>query len=213
MAQITKGILGGFSGTVGTVVGANFRGKDIIRSRPKRSSRKPSEKQLLQQEKFKLAIAFLQPLKPIQNKYFGVRSGAKSRVNLAVSYFLENAIQVVMNVPQLLYNKILITKGELTGFQNPAAVAQANQEIELSWDDNSTQGNANATDLVSVVCYSEALGSFEIFESLASRADLTTPVTLPAFYATLEVHVWMYLNNEAESVACNSGYLGVVTVL
>ena len=35
MAEIKKGILGGFSGKVGTVVGVNWRGKDIIRSLPK----------------------------------------------------------------------------------------------------------------------------------------------------------------------------------
>ena len=34
MAEIKKGILGGFSGKVGPVVGANWRGKDIIRSTP-----------------------------------------------------------------------------------------------------------------------------------------------------------------------------------
>lgn len=213
MARITKGILGGFSGKVGTVVGASFRGQDIIRSKPKPSSKKPTDKQLLQQAKFSLTIAFLQPLKPIQHKYFGVKSGAKSEVNLAVSYFLKNAIQVIANIPELLYTKILITKGDLTGFQNLTALPQANQVIEISWEDNSTQGNANATDQVNLVCYSEVLGSFEIFELLATRADLTTQVTLPALYANLDVHVWAYLNNAAESVACNSNYLGVHTVL
>lgn len=38
MATLNKGILGGFSGKVGTVVGANWRGLDIIRSRPKISN-------------------------------------------------------------------------------------------------------------------------------------------------------------------------------
>ena len=42
MANISKGILGGFSGKVGTIVGANYRGKDIIRSVPKKSGRKPT---------------------------------------------------------------------------------------------------------------------------------------------------------------------------
>lgn len=35
MAKIKKGILGGFSGKVETVVGVNWRGKDIISSLPK----------------------------------------------------------------------------------------------------------------------------------------------------------------------------------
>lgn len=118
MATIKKGILGGFSGKVGTVVGSNWRGKDIIRSLPKESQKQPSEKQLLQQAKFKLAVAFLQPLKTILSQYFGSGSGVKSRVNLATSYTMNEATQVVADVPELMYNKVLITKGELTGFQN-----------------------------------------------------------------------------------------------
>ena len=75
MANISKGILGGFSGKGGTIVGANYRGKDIIRSVPKKSGRKPTELQLLQQKKFRLVVSFLQPLKPIQSKYFCMCSG------------------------------------------------------------------------------------------------------------------------------------------
>ncbi|HAP96614.1 DUF6266 family protein, partial [Epilithonimonas hominis] len=86
MATLSKGILGGFSGKVGPVVGANWRGMDVIRSRPKSSKRNPTEKQLEQQLKFKLAISFLQPIKSIQSLYFGMGSGVKSRVNMAVSY-------------------------------------------------------------------------------------------------------------------------------
>jgi hypothetical protein len=42
MAKFNKGILGGFSGTVGTVVGANWRGMDVMRSRPKKSGSTPT---------------------------------------------------------------------------------------------------------------------------------------------------------------------------
>lgn len=110
MATFNKGILGGFSGKVGTVVGANWRGKDIMRSLPKPSQKEPTEKQLLQQARFKLAVAFLQPLKTILSEYFGSRSGVKSRVNLATSYTINEAIQVVAGIPELIYNKVMITK-------------------------------------------------------------------------------------------------------
>lgn len=75
MATLNKGILGGFSGKVGTVVGANWRGLDIIRSRPKISKRNPTEKQLEQQMKFKLAISFLQPLSQSSRCISGRRVG------------------------------------------------------------------------------------------------------------------------------------------
>jgi hypothetical protein len=213
MATITKGILGGFSGTVGTVVGANYRGLDIIRSRPKKTDRKPTDAQLLQQKKFKLVVQFLQPLKPIQSRYFGASSGARSKVNLAASYMLDNAILVVADEPEFIFNKILITKGELAGFQNVSAVPVLGSIIDLNWEDNSLQGNAKATDIANVVCYEKTLQRFEIYEAVATRGDLTAQVTLPASFAGLNVHVWMYFNNTEQKSGCNSPYLGLIAIL
>jgi hypothetical protein len=213
MARITKGILGGFSGKVGTVVGANWRGQDIIRSTPKPSSRPPSNKQVVQQEKFKLVIGFLQPVKSIQTKYFGSGSGSKSRVNMAVSYTINEAIEMVGEVPKLMYNKVLITKGDLAGFQNVIATPQAGNIISLNWEDNSAQGNADATDKANAVCYCEELGSFEIFESVAERSVLTADLTLPAYYAGKEIQVWVFFHDAKETLACNSAYLGSLTLI
>ncbi len=213
MARITKGILGGFSGKVGTVVGANWRGQDIIRSTPKRSGRKATGKQLLQQVKFSLVTGFLQPLKTIQTKYFGSASGSKSRVNLAVSYTISEAVQVTGEVPELVYSKVLITRGDLSGFQNITAVPQAGNVIRLAWQDNSAQGNASATDKANAVCYSEASGTFEIFESVAARSGLTADITLPEGYEGQEVQLWVYFSNTEETSASNSSYLGAVTLI
>lgn len=213
MARISKGILGGFSGKVGTVVGANFRGNDIIRSVPKKSDRKPTEAQALQQAKFKLVIQFLQPLKAIQSKYFGQNSGVKSKVNLAASYMLENAILVVAEIPQLIFNKVLITKGELAGFQNPEVTPAAGRVLDFTWEDNSLQGNAKATDVANVVCYSEELNEYQFFNAAATRADGAAQVTLPGYYGGLDVHVWIYFNNIIEKNGCNSPYLGLITLL
>ncbi|MCA6066574.1 DUF6266 family protein [Chryseobacterium sp. RG1] len=213
MARITKGILGGFSGKVGTVVGANWRGQDIIRSIPKPNSRPPSERQLVQQTKFKLVISFLQPVKSIQAKYFGSGSGSRSRVNLAVSYTISEAVQMVGDVAELMYNKVLITKGDLTGFQNVTATPQAGNGISLNWEDNSAQGNVDATDLASVICYCEELESFEIFESVAERNVLTAGLTLPATYAGKEIQLWMFFHNAKKTLACNSAYLGSLTLI
>ena len=213
MARITKGILGGFSGKVGTVVGASWRGQDIIRSTPKPGSRRATGKQALQQLKFRLVIGFLKPLSGIQSRYFGSASGSKSRVNLAVSYTISEAVGVVADVPELVYSKVLITKGELAGFQNGAAAAKAGNLITLTWQDNSAQDNASATDRAGIVCYSEALGTFEIFESVAARSALSAEVTLPDYHLRKEVHVWAYFSNTGETSASNSAYLGTLTMI
>lgn len=208
MATLSKGILGGFSGKVGPVVGATWRGMDVIRSRPKSSRRTPSERQLEQQLKFKLAISFLQPIKSIQSLYFGMGSGVKSRVNMAVSYTISTAIQMVAGLPELIYNKVLITRGELTSFRNPVLTTQPGGVLHLEWEDNSTQGDAAPKDQVSIVCYCAELNNWEIFEGIVMRSDLMADVTLPAYCLGKTMEVYAFLNNEKQTAASTSLYLG-----
>jgi hypothetical protein len=92
MATFEKGILGGFSGKVGNVVGARWRGKNIMRSVPQRGNYTPTEKQEEQRLKFKTVIGFLSPVVDVLNLYFGKPQGDKSRSNLATSYHLKNAV-------------------------------------------------------------------------------------------------------------------------
>ncbi|MGF1925888.1 MAG: DUF6266 family protein, partial [Bacteroidia bacterium] len=54
MARSEGGVLGGFSGKVGSIIGYRLRGKDVIRGLPRTSNKKPSVKQLAQRARFKL---------------------------------------------------------------------------------------------------------------------------------------------------------------
>ncbi|WP_291117433.1 DUF6266 family protein [Empedobacter sp. UBA7248] len=213
MAEIKKGILGGFSGKVGTVIGVNWRGKDIIRSLPKASKKAPTEEQLIQRVKFRKTIDFLQPLRSIQNRYFGNKAGKQSRFNNATSYTLTNAVEMVLDLPVIIVARVLITKGELLDFQLPEIDATTAGTFSFSWEDNSGQGNAKETDLVNVVCYCEELNSFYISEEIATRDTLVASVNLPTPYQNKEVDVWIYLNTEKRTQASTSSYLGKHEVL
>ncbi|WP_413531828.1 DUF6266 family protein [Empedobacter brevis] len=208
MAQIKKGILGGFSGKVGTVVGVNWRGKDIIRSLPKASKRQPSELQLLQQIKFKKVIAFLQPIRPILNLYFGNKSGLLSRYNMATSYTLGNALEMVDDLPVIVMERVLVSKGDLVGFLQPIMDTAGTDSFEMVWEANSEQGNAKPTDAVNIVCYCEELDSFEVFQYVATRDDLSAVVLLPNYYNGKQVNFWAFLNSQTKAMASTSIYLG-----
>lgn len=213
MAEIKKGILGGFSGKVGTVIGVNWRGKDIIRSLPKASKKAPTPEQLMQRLKFRKVIDFLQPLRQIQNLYFGNKVGKQSRFNNATSYTLTNAVEIVQDLPLIIIPRVLITKGELLDFQLPILDATTAGTFNFSWEDNSGQGNANATDLVSIVCYCEELNMYFINEEIASRDMLLVSITLPNTFKNKEIDVWIYLNTEKRTLASTSTYLGKHEVL
>lgn len=210
MAEIKKGILGGFSGTVGTVVGTNWRGKDIIRSRPNRTSRQATPRQMEQRVKFAAVVNFLYPVKPVLAKYFGNEAGSRSRVNLATSYHITEALQLVAGVPQFLFNKVLLTKGELAGFQNPSVTPGAGHTLEFSWQDNSTQGSAAATDAFAYAAYCVELKQFVLEETGNTRDEGNASAQLPAAMGGKKVHVYAYLRNAAETAACTSVYLGQV---
>jgi hypothetical protein len=131
MATYNKGILGAFTGTVGTVVGASWRGKSIMRSRQKKTTRTPTETQLLQREKFGTVTRFLTPIRYVYNKYFGQNVGVKSRYNMAVSYHIKEAVELTGESYEMIFNKVMISKGELQGVQDGAITPEAGQLIKL----------------------------------------------------------------------------------
>lgn len=213
MGTIKKGILGGFSGTVGTVVGANWRGMDVIRSRPKSSGNNPTPAQLMQREKFALAIKFQNSLRTMQTRLYGNNSGVRSRVNLAAKHLLTEVVGEQGGKAVLVMEKVLVTKGELLGFENLKVTPVAGSELEFSWTDNSNGMLGLPSDIFSTAVYEEESGEFQVMEGPAVRADGSASLTLPARWTGKKVHVYAFFQNEEQTTACTSVYAGSVTVL
>lgn len=213
MATFEKGILGGFSGKVGSVVGSRWRGKNVLRSLPAPSTKTPTELQLEQRLRFSVAIEFLNPIKSIVSLYFGKRQKDKSSYNLATSYFIKDVV-----VPDgaggftIDAAKVLISKGDLQGLSNAATVVAANQLVTLTWANNSGQGYANATDKLIVVGYQEALGRAVIFNDGVRRDAATAALQFPTYMAGMEILLYATFTNETDSDAATSLYLGEVTL-
>lgn len=213
MGTIKKGILGGFSGTVGTVVGANWRGMDVMRSRPKSSGSNPTPLQLLQRQKFALAIKFQNALRSMQSRLYGENSGVRSRVNLAAGYLLKEVVAEQNGEAVLMMNKVIITKGDLTGFQNLTVVAGSNQTLVFDWEDNSNQMLAQSTDIFCTAVFEEESGIFNVQEGPEQRDATQATLALPDNWSGKTVHVYAFFQNVAQNKACNSLYLGTVAVL
>ena len=207
MGKFRNGILGGFQGKVGTVIGSTWRGEDIMRALPKKAAKRPTELQLLQRIKFKAVSEFLNPLRNALGIYFGNDMGVKSRYNLATSYHITNAIEVTDGVPQILYPRVLVAKGTLFGFQNPSAVVTAT-DVTLQWENNALFGNAKAEDTVNAVFYNEDFNLFYVYENIATRDLLTASIAMPPNLTGYEVETYAFLYDGASKTASNSVYLG-----
>lgn len=213
MGTYNKGILGAFSGKVGPVVGASWRGKDVMRSLPKKTNRIPTASQLEQRNKFAMATSFLTPINPVVKMYFGTNSGIKTRRNLAMSYLIKEAL--VFNDPnwEWNYSKILIARGELQALDGATISAAAGQSIQLNWTNNSTEGNASPTDKMVVVVYEETSNSTWYSLNLGPRSASSAVLDLPTYTAGLTVHVWATFATADDAMAATSQYLGTVVLL
>jgi len=207
VGKIKTGILGGFQGKVGTVIGSTWRGESIMRALPKTAAKAPTESQRIQRLKFKAVSEFLNPLRSTLSTYFGNDTGVKSKYNMATSYHITNAVEVTEQGTQILYPRVLVAKGTLFGFQN-LTTTQSETVITLNWEDNTVFGNAKAEDTVNVVCYIEEVNTFYVFEGIANRDGLTASVTLPQNFLGYNVEVYAFLYDTVSKTSSNSVYLG-----
>lgn len=212
MATIQKGILGGFSGTVGTVVGANWRGQDVIRSRPKKGQRTPTEQQLMQRIKFGLVTQFLAPLGPLTRAWYGNPAGVKSRRNLAVSYHIKDAVIGVYPDYTMDYTKVIVTKGELPSVQEPAVTPATGAVLDFAWADNSDQGLAKPDDLFLAVIYNEARNLFE-YRHTAARNAAAFEFSLPASWTGDSVQCWISFISADLKKQANSTFMGAQVLI
>lgn len=198
---------------MGTVVGANWRGMDIIRSRPKASGGTPTDAQLMQRKKFALAIKFQNALRTMQSRLYGDDAGVKSRVNLAASYLLKEVVGIENGEAVLMMPRVLITKGDLPGFQNLQCTPAPGQVLQFAWEDNSAQVTADASDLFSAAVYEEESGVFSVSEGPAVRSDQSAETALPADCAGKTVHIYAFFQTAGQNAASTSVYLGTATVV
>lgn len=213
MGKYNKGILGAFSGKVGNVVGASWRGMDVLRSLPRAGTSAPTENQLQQREKFALVARFLLPFKPMLASYFGQPSGGRSRTNQASSYHLREAVVLNGSVLSMNYAKVLLSRGDLQGATQAAVAASAGNLLRFSWADNSGQATAKPTDRLMVGVHDAESGFSDFFLAAGTRDQAAAEITLPDYYAGAQVHCWMAFASENGKLNSTSIYMGTVEVV
>lgn len=185
----------------------------MIRSRPKATGTNPTPAQLMQREKFALAIKFQNSLRTMQTRLYGNNSGVRSRVNLAAKHLLTEVVGEQSGQAVLVMEKVLVTKGELLGFENLKATPLTGGDLEFSWTDNSKGTLGLPTDIFSAAVYEEESGTFQVKEGPEVRADGSAAMQLPARWIGKKVHIYAFFQNQEQQSACTSVYVGSLTVL
>ncbi|MDD4227585.1 MAG: DUF6266 family protein [Mariniphaga sp.] len=212
MGTIKQGILGGFSGKVGTVIGGSWKGISYMRSQAQSVSNPRTEGQVNQRTKFTLALEFLKPITDAIRVGFKLYAQKQTAFNAAMSYTLANAISGTSSSDYSLeYANALISRGSLTSAANGAATASSGN-IVITWDDNSDVGSATSTDKAIIVVLNASKSEAITDTAGATRSAGTQTIGVPSDWSGDEVQVYLGFVSEDSKEVANSDYLGAVTV-
>lgn len=206
MGTIKQGILGGFSGKVGTVVGSSWKGEAYMRGIANHVKNPNTPKQQEQRHKLEIAQTFMK--QALQFINVGLKDYAKkqSPYNYAVRQMVNNAIGDAPDYT-IDYSKIVLSRGILT----PPSVQimyVTMTDIDILWGDQNGHGNAKDDDVSVFLCYNmERQEVFFDFNGFIRSAG-TSHVFLPEDWDGDHIHAWFAMRSADWKLITNSEYLG-----
>lgn len=212
MAIINQGILGGVSGKIGNVIGGTWKGIDYLRIKPSSVANPKTEGQLDQRSKFAKVLHFLQPMTDFLRVGFKQYAIKMTEFNAAMSYNLFNAVLGAYPNYTIDYPNALVSRGNLKGVANGTANSTSVAEIDITWDDNSSSGNALATDKSLILILNPDKKESIYTTSGPPRSAGTETLNLPPEYSGDVVEVYLGFVSEDGTKVSNSTHLGSVTV-
>ncbi|AIM37958.1 hypothetical protein KO02_15615 [Sphingobacterium sp. ML3W] len=208
MAKFLKGIVGAYSGKVGSIVGSSWRSVDYVRSLPKITGKKATDGQIAQRAKFALAVAFLSPIKDLLNLGYSDKSlGKATGYNKALQALLNSGISGTYPALAIDYAKVVISKGGLSNLMGVSWYENAPGELELTWTPDTNKFNAFDDDSVVLLMYNRTKNFFSILES-ATRVDAMLSLSLPLSYAGDTLEGWIFTGHRDGVKTSLSYYLG-----
>jgi len=219
MSIIKHGILGGFNGKVGNVVGSTWKGKSVMKIRPATVTNPNTERQQNQRSRFGLVGRFLQAHRNLIRIGFRAYTKDMTASNAAMSYNLANAVSGQFPDLSMDFSKVRISMGTLAPVSGVAVASESAASVTLNWLDNSQANNAHESDQLVVSLFDVATSEVVYVPGCASRSQATATLNLPAEWSGRTVEVLAFLislegtstSNGRESVS-NTVYAGSLVI-
>lgn len=212
MGTIKQGILGGFSGKVGNVVGGSWKGISYMRSLPQHVKNPRTAGQVSQRSKFALTLNFLKPVTGFLRIGWKLYAHKQTPFNAAMSYTLANAILGAYPDYEIDPSKVLVSRGSLAPAAGASATPVGGGTITFAWEDNSGVGSAKQTDkaLIAVINPTKAEAVYDT--AGAERMNTTQDIIVPADWIGENVEVYFGFVSEDHKEIANSVYLGAIEI-
>lgn len=216
MGKINQGILDGFNGKVGTVVGFFWKGKPVMRGYKRFIRDKHSEAQMLVRLRFAALNELASAFHPAS--LLGFKGRAKSRGNTEGNNFVQlnwDAVTASNTADvSIQFAELQLSAGSLPGVQFGAARFDEAQTVKVSFVGDSEMQGASAQDRVYLFLYSPGFGT-GLLSAPALRSEGSVSITVPAKWTGENVHVYGFAVGGSpanEGKGSHSSYLGEGTI-
>lgn len=210
------GILDGFIGKVGTVVGGYWKGKAVMRAYKKTIHDASTEAQLLIRTRFAgigtLSGAFLEAISR------GFRNVARSRQLTEGDVFVRlNWNRVHADTPDSVtidYEDLVVAQGNLPEIQFGAVTATNPNKVDVAMNDDATIIGSDPADEAYVFVYNPTAKAGILSQPIL-RVEESAEVRVPAYWVGNRVHVYGFGiggGTDNKGRISNSRYLGSVTI-
>ena len=211
MATFNNGILGGFSGKVGTVVGVTQGDKYYMRSLP-RPRKEYTQGEVLNQAQFKMVQAHLQPIKEL------VKAGYKDYYTKGGGYRAAFAytrkMAVVTDDAGSYIDPALfrISGGELAGAVDPLFTLESGNLLSLNWNTSGVTQFDGADQMIVLVYDTANSRAVTRVYNGAYRHAGEMSIELPTAFQGSEVDIYIGFVVADRSAQSDSQYLGRVLI-
>ena len=203
MGIINQGILGGFSGKVGPIVGFRWKSNYYIRARAAKVSNPRTPKQQEQRGKFATAFSFLKAIKPFIRIGYKEFTQDKSAFNSAMSYTLKRAVTGSGKEIKIDFDRALVSMGTLMPVFEGTATQDGNK-MHFNWQDNSGTGNAEDTDIAMLLIYNKDKETAVYDTETALRSARHAELQLPSDWQDDELIAYLSFRSADGSCVANS---------
>jgi hypothetical protein len=154
MAKLDNSIYGSVSGKLGPVVGATWKGKPYLRTRPSKRGKKRGVNEKLNQTRFSQAHYWLQPLLQVLRIGFNNYSPTIVGFNAAKSYCLNNSFTGEGAARKVDPALVRVSFGDLPLPESIEMKLGSDNLLQFKWDNR--PGGGNHYDQAMLVAYDTA---------------------------------------------------------
>lgn len=198
MATIRNGIHGMISGRIGSLVFCDYRGKQVVKSLPRRSKKQPSVAQQSQRLRFSVVCNF-------STLFKGLIAESHKKF---VSDLLKNVVIGTYPDFELDYSKVAFTKGILMRTHACVCASRANH-LNFTWE-YCRHFLTSPSDQAILIVYNPAKHRSVWLKPGITRDAQAAELPIPESFSGDTLHCWIAFVSQDEKQYSTSSYLGTV---